>query len=158
MTFVHCDCLPLHSRCDPEKCSRVAKAMQHELVSGGQPPDSASYWAVETTLEMLRQGGQEGCSTCGIIYGGLKYPGTKLYFHLYNDSITEEEIIVLIRDGMRRVRIRTFGSPKFEFDLNFYASPTSGISKFPAFDLLFAIAYYYDAIHSAPIVKLAKSS
>jgi hypothetical protein len=85
---------------------------------------AALIWLVETTLKKIRQGGEEGCSMRNNLWWANR-PLTPLFKDWADRN--EEDILFKIRNGITVVQCYPVGQSSPRFELNFYASPTSGM-------------------------------
>jgi hypothetical protein len=132
-----CSCIPLHFRCDPQTCDKAEECKRLQTNPEGQSDAKLSVWPMETKLSSLRLSAMTGCSTCGVIYAGVKLEtehDDPYEFSEYPDLVrrmkcdySEDKIIVRVKYGIENVEVshtELKGTQRF----NFYATQDSSMS------------------------------
>ena len=132
-----CSCIPLHFRCDPHTCDKAEECKRLQTNPEGQSDGNLSVWPIEAKLSSLRLSAMMGCSTCGIIYAGVKMEtehDDPYEFEEYPDLVqrtkcdySEDKIIVRVKYGVENVEVchtEREGTQRF----NFYATQDSSMS------------------------------
>jgi hypothetical protein len=135
---ISCPCTPLHFRCNPQTCDKADILKELGNIGGLHSKAADSNCIVTTTLQKLREGGQGGCVTCGILYAGVNHPGSPIPSKWRKHGWNEMDMVAEIESGTGHVYVhhvsRSSGSQRIEQtpkhqDYCFYASPTSSMYK-----------------------------